>query len=68
MTKGKIKSLVKGRGYGFIETEDGEGIFFHQTAVQGAEFESLQEGQAVECETEPGPKGLRALSVKVLEQ
>jgi CspA family cold shock protein len=68
MAKGKIKNLIKDRGYGFIEAEDGESIFFHQTAVDGAEFESLQEGQAVEYETESSPKGPRAVSVKVTEQ
>jgi CspA family cold shock protein len=68
MAKGKIKNLIKDRGYGFIEAEDGEEIFFHRTGVEGEEFESLQEGKAVEYETESSPKGPRAVNVKVIEQ
>lgn len=65
MAKGTIKSLVKGRGFGFIQTEDGGDIFFHRTGLQGTDFELLEEGQAVEFETEPGPKGPRAVNVRI---
>jgi len=65
MAKGTIKNLVTGRGYGFIEAEDGEGIFFHRTGLQDADFESLKEGQAVEYETEQSPKGLRAINIRL---
>ena len=65
MAKGTIKNLLKGRGYGFIETEDGKEVFFHSTGLQGADFESLKEGQAVEYETEQGPKGLRAINIRL---
>lgn len=65
MAKGIIKSLVKGRGFGFIQTEDGTDIFFHRTGLQSVDFDLLEEGQAVEFETEPGPKGPRAVNIKV---
>jgi len=67
MAKGKIKNLVEGRGYGFIEAEDGEEIFFHRTGVQGADFESLKAGQVVEYDTEQSPKGPRAVNVRIKE-
>ena len=64
--KGKIKTLIRDRGFGFINAEDGQDVFFHRAAVEGSEFESLQEGTEVEFNTEMGPKGLRAVSVKAV--
>jgi CspA family cold shock protein len=56
---GTIKRLFKDRGFGFIKAEDGREIFFHRTGVDGTEFESLTEGQAVEFDVEKNPKGSR---------
>jgi CspA family cold shock protein len=64
MAKGTIKRLFTGRGYGFIDGEDGKEVFFHSTGLQDADFESLKEGQAVEYDTEQGPKGLRAINIR----
>ena len=63
MPQGTIKKLVSDRGFGFIAGENGE-IFFHHSSVQDTTFEALHEGQAVEYQEEPGPKGPRATSVK----
>lgn len=63
--KGKIKTLIRGRGYGFIEAEDGRDIFFHETGLTDTEFDSLEEGQEVEFDVEQGPKGPRAVGVKL---
>lgn len=63
MPQGTIKKLVSDRGFGFISGENGE-IFFHHSSVQETTFEALHEGQAVEYEEEPGPKGPRATTVK----
>lgn len=65
MPNGKIKKLVSDRGFGFIETEQGD-IFFHLSSVNNADFESLVEGQEVEYEIEQGPKGPRASSISPL--
>lgn len=65
MAKGGIKKLITGRGYGFIQAEDGKEIFFHSTGLQGTDFGSLEEGQVVEFEKEPGPKGSRAINIRV---
>jgi CspA family cold shock protein len=65
MPQGKIKKLVADRGFGFIAGEKGD-VFFHLSAVQGATFESLQVGQAVEYDEERGNKGPRAVNVKVV--
>ncbi len=68
MAKGTIRRLIRDRGYGFIATEDGKDVFFHQTGLQGLSFDSLKEGQPVEFETEEGPKGPRAVDVRLSEK
>lgn len=65
MSQGVIKKLVSDKGFGFIEGEQGE-LFFHHSAVQGASFETLREGQSVEYTEGRGPKGPRAESVSVI--
>ena len=64
--KGKIKKLVRDRGFGFISAEDGRDVFFHRSAMEGGDFESLEEGNEVEFNSEMGPKGPRAVNVKVV--
>lgn len=65
--KGKIKRLIRDRGFGFIGAEDGEELFFHRSALEGVEFEALEEGDSVEFNSERGPKGLRAVNVRTIE-
>lgn len=62
MPQGVIKKLVSDKGFGFIEGDRGE-IFFHHSAVQDGQFETLREGQSVEYTAGSGPKGPRAESV-----
>ncbi|MEM6602453.1 MAG: cold-shock protein [Pseudomonadota bacterium] len=48
MEKGVVKWFNPTKGYGFIAPEDGgEDVFVHITAVQGAGFERLSEGQVI---------------------
>ena len=67
MQKGKIKKLIRDRGFGFIKAVDGREIFFHQSSLIQASFNMLKEGQEVEFEVEKSPKGPRAINVKVAE-
>ena len=62
---GKIKRLIRDRGYGFIEAEDGNEIFFHETGLIDIKFDSLEEGQQVQFDVEKGEKGLRAVNLKL---
>ena len=62
--KGKIKRLIRERGFGFITTEDGKEVFFHRSALEGENFDALEEGASVEFNLEEGPKGPRATNVK----
>ncbi len=63
MPQGTVKKLVAEKGFGFIEGEKGD-VFFHHSAVEGAGFDALQEGQTVEYEDGQGPKGPRADNVR----
>ena len=65
MSQGTIKKLVSDKGFGFIEGDSGE-LFFHHSAVEGAAFETLREGQAVEYSEGSGPKGPRAENVRTV--
>ena len=62
--EGTIKKVVRERGFGFIRVQ-GHEIFFHRTALQELEFESLKEGQNVEFKLERGDKGLQATNVRL---
>lgn len=66
MTKGKVKKLIRDKGFGFIAAIDGREIFFHRSSLVGASFDAISEGTEVEFETEKTPKGPRAVNVKVL--
>ena len=65
MTTGKVKWFNDAKGYGFIETADGD-VFVHHSAIKANGFRSLKEGQEVELEVTQGPKGPQAATVHVL--
>lgn len=66
MAVGKVKWFNNGKGYGFIETEEGKDVFVHFSAVQGEGYKTLNEGQSVEFEVSDGEKGPQANNVVVL--
>lgn len=63
---GTVKWFNNGKGYGFIEREEGEDIFVHFSSIQGDGYRTLEEGQKVEFSVEQGPKGLQAANVIVV--
>ena len=65
MAEGVIKRVTD-KGFGFIAVSGGKDLFFHRSAVKGARFEDLREGQRVSFTEEQGPKGPRAESVTPL--
>ena len=65
MNTGKIKKLVRERGFGFITDSDGREVFFHQSGLVEAKFDSLNEEQAVTYEIEKSDKGPRAINVRI---
>ena len=68
MHTGKIKKLVRDRGFGFISDTDGKEVFFHQTSLVETSFDALNEDQQVEFEVEKSDKGPRAANVRVVKQ
>jgi CspA family cold shock protein len=58
MTTGTVKFFNTQRGFGFIEPEDGsKDAFVHISAVERAGLSSLNEGQKVSYELQPGQNG-----------
>ena len=58
MTTGTVKFFNTQRGYGFIEPEDGsKDAFVHISAVERAGLTSLNEGQKVSYDVQPGQNG-----------
>ena len=66
MAVGKVKWFNNGKGYGFIETEEGDDVFVHFSAIQGEGYKSLNQGQSVEFEVSDGEKGPQASNVVIL--
>lgn len=65
MPQGTIKKLTD-KGFGFIQGERGD-IFFHHSALEGASYDNLREGQQVEYSEGDGPKGPRAENVRLID-
>jgi CspA family cold shock protein len=63
---GTVKWFNATKGYGFI-TPDGGGkdVFVHHSAIEGAGYKELAEGQRVEFESEQAPKGPQAKWVRL---
>ncbi len=66
MPQGTIKKIVSEKGFGFIGGDKGD-VFFHHSAVEGNEFETLRIGQAVTYDEGQGPKGPRAENVRPVD-
>ena len=66
MKKGKVKWYNDAKGFGFIESENGEDIFVHRTGLTNS-YQALQPDEEVEYETQQGEKGLMAVNVKLAE-
>jgi cold shock protein len=64
--KGKVKWFNSVKGYGFIQSEEGNDVFVHYSGIAGGGYKKLEEGQDVSFEISKGPKGPQAIEVKVL--
>ena len=58
MATGTVKWFNPAKGFGFIEPEDGTNdAFVHISAVEAAGLTTLNEGQKVSYELQPGQNG-----------
>ena len=65
MHKGKIKKLVRDRGFGFIkDSESQEKVFVHMNEF----LEEINEGDVVSFQIGKGPKGPIAMKVKLFTE
>ena len=67
MPEGTVKWFNDTKGFGFIESSDGQDVFVHQSEIQSDGFRTLAEGARVTFEMTQGPKGPKAVQVKVIE-
>jgi CspA family cold shock protein len=63
---GTIVRIVSQRGFGFIQEQNGNEVFFHASGVVGnTPFDSLQEGQQVSYEKTRDERGRGERAVNV---
>ena len=66
MQQGTVKFFNAEMGFGFISRENGDDVFVHFSAIQADGYKTLEDGQRVEFETQPGRKGEEAQNVRVI--
>jgi len=62
-TRATVARLFESAGYGFLEAEDGHGVYFHRNSVLGNRFSELRPGMNVRYAEESGVDGPQATSV-----
>lgn len=67
MPIGRVKWYDKSKGYGFIESPEGD-VFFHFSDIQMEGFKALAEDQRVSYKLMRTPEGLKAKSIVPLDQ
>ena len=70
MVTGIVKWFNSGKGFGFINSEDGNDIFVHFSALAGDddEYKTLHENDEVEFDVVQGEKGPQANNVVVTKK
>ena len=70
LVKGTVKWFDSRKGYGFINSEDGNDVFVHFSALAGPddEYKKLNENDEVEFDIIEGQKGPQASNVVVTKK
>lgn len=69
MKTGVVKWFNNAKGYGFILSDDtGQDVFAHYSSIEMEGYRTLKAGQCVAFDAIDGPKGLHAMSIKILEE
>lgn len=67
--RGTVKWFNDDKGFGFITPEDGsKDCFIHHSSIQGTGFKSLGDGDTVEFNIIPGPKGPHAINLVIISR
>jgi CspA family cold shock protein len=61
--RGTVKWFSSEKGYGFIESETGNDVFVHYSAIAMEGYKTLEEGMEVQFEVIEGAKGPQASNV-----
>ena len=65
MATGTVKWFNDGKGYGFIQPDDGaKDLFVHHSEIAGDGYKSLAEGAKVSYQPREGQKGPEATQVQ----
>jgi CspA family cold shock protein len=64
MASGKVKWFDNKKGFGFITQDTGQDVFVHHTAIVGASYRTLCEGEEVTFDVVPGERGAQAQNVQ----
>jgi ribosomal subunit interface protein len=59
----RVARILRDKGFGFLETDDGREIYFHRHSVVNGGFERLEIGTTVRFVEEQGEKGPQASTV-----
>lgn len=66
MHQGTVKWFDTVKGYGFIESDQGDDIFVHFTGIVAEGFRTLEDGQRVQFDVVEGNRGSQAANVTVI--
>ncbi len=69
MSEGIVKRFDRKKGYGFIDSEDGDehDIFVHYSDIIGDGYRVLEVGQRVEFDLVKTDKGYKATNVRSID-
>jgi cold shock CspA family protein/ribosome-associated translation inhibitor RaiA len=62
---GRIISLFRDKGYGFVATSDGREVYFHKNSVLDGDLNRLELGMPVEFVEEAGERGPQITSLRI---
>lgn len=70
LVKGTVKWFDGRKGYGFIQSEEGNDVFVHYSAIlaEDDEYKSLNENDEVKFEIVQGQKGPKAEKVEITKK
>ena len=66
MPTGKVKWYDAEKGFGFLQTDEGEEVFLHASALPSGVL-TLKNGTRCEFGVAEGKRGTQALSLRILE-